>query len=90
MKRKLSSARRKQGILPLNHPTVIRRLCRELNHRDAGFYFNGQRFNQARFRKGNLEVRMGSGQWTAAGFYSSFGDGNGGYIEVSRIRCGNV
>lgn len=78
----------KWDILPTNHPTVIRRLVKELNYREAGFYFNGHRFNQARFRKGNLEVRMGAGHWTVAGFESVFGDGSGGVICASRTRCG--
>lgn len=79
----------KWDILPSNHPTVIRRLCRELNHRSAGFYFNGARYNQARFHKGNLELRMGHGRWTVAGFESVFGDGQGGTINPSRTRCGH-
>jgi len=78
----------KWDILPSDHPTVIRRLVKELNHRPAGFYFNGGRFNQARFHKGRLEIRMGHDHWTVAGFESVFGDGNGGTICASRTRCG--
>lgn len=78
----------KWDILPANHPTVIRRLVKELNYRSAGFYFNGERYNQARFSKGNLEVRMGRGPWIVAGFESVFGDGNGGTVCACRVRGG--
>ena len=83
----------KWEILPADHPTVIRRLVKELNYRPAGFYHNGERYNQARFHKGVLQIRMGRDQWTtvepmAISIYG-FEDGSGGTIVASRTRCGH-
>lgn len=81
----------KWDILPQDHPLVIKRLVRELNHREAGFYFGGDRFNQARYSKGRLQVRQFYGPWIEAGRESNgvFEDGNGGTICASRTRCGH-
>ncbi len=81
-------------LLPVDHPTVIRRLCKELNYRPAGFYVfpaaAGEclgRFNQARFSKGALQVCMGRGQWiTVTPADHTFDDGNGGTICASRTK----
>jgi hypothetical protein len=79
---------KKFELLPANHPTVIRRLVKELNYRPAGFYVTGSRYNQARFKKGNLEVRMGRDKWVIISSDEYIGDGSGGRIMASRTRCG--
>lgn len=43
-------------LLPLNSPLYLKRLARELNHRDGGFYANGVRFTAARIRAGHLQA----------------------------------
>lgn len=80
---------RKWEILPLDHPTVLRRLVKELNHRDAGFYGpNGARFNQARLHAGRLQVRFGSFDWTDCPADSLY-DHASQPITASRTRCGH-
>lgn len=41
-------------LLPLNHPTYLRRLARELNALPDGFYQDGTRYSRARFTAGSL------------------------------------
>ena len=81
---------KKFAKLPVDHPTVLRRWVRELSHRPAGFYWHGQRFNQARVKAGRLQVRMCDGAWTDCPVDDSLviGDGSGGTVCVSRTVCG--
>lgn len=79
----------KWEILAKDHPTVVRRLCRELNHRPAGFYVNGERYNQARVMHGQLYTRMGGDPWIPQSPCNVFDDGSGGTIEASRTKCGH-
>jgi len=61
-------------LLPFNHPTYLRRLVRELNHRPAGFYHDGQRWYRATF-----SVHGGLRIWRLVGYAA-----NGGRNEVSK------
>lgn len=80
---------KKYQLLPSNHPTVMRRLVNELNYRDNGFYVTGSRYNQARFSKGQLQVRLGDQEWVTIGFEQFIDDGYGNRICASRTRCGS-
>ena len=72
-------------LLEPNHPTVLRRLVRELNSQQAGFYTNGHRYNRARLHKGQLQVRMTCmDRWESMGFENYFSDGMGKQICASR------
>ena len=86
-------------LLSFSHPTYLRRMARELSHRSAGFYFGGERWNQARFSQGELRISRNIGYSRDAqgrevehreskGFRdvssAVFGDGNGGTICASR------
>lgn len=50
-------------LLPLNHPTYLRRLARELNSLPDGFYQGGTRYNRARFTLGSLVVIGETLEW---------------------------
>lgn len=43
-------------LLPTDSPLYLKRLARELNHRDDSFYVNGVRFTAARVRAGRLQA----------------------------------
>lgn len=79
----------KWQMLPATHPTVLRRLAKELNHRSNGFYSHGERWTQAKFSKGRLMVLAGfEGKWTDATGWT-FDDGYGNEITASRTVCGH-
>ncbi len=80
---------KKWQILPENHPTVLRRLVRELNNNSHnGFYFNGERYNHARFSNGRVVVSFcGENQATLLDYVIS--DPYGNVITASRTRCGH-
>jgi hypothetical protein len=81
----------KWQLLAADHPTVIRRLCRELNHRPNGFYCGGERCTRARVQKGKFQLyylRDGYG-WITVSPTARLDDGNGGTICASRTRCGH-
>lgn len=83
----------KWELLPANHPTVMRRLSRELNANgwQAGraFYYKGDKYNRAMISHGTLYVRMCSDSWIPADVEGHFDDGNGNAIQGSRTRCGH-
>jgi hypothetical protein len=92
----------KWDILTKDHPTVLRRLAKELNakgwQRGHAFYLfrNGHclgKFTQARTRKVghglSVEVCMaGRPPWIPVDYHDSIEDGNGNTINASRTRCG--
>ena len=81
---------KKWELLPANHPTVLRRIVRELNRNFNGFYTNGHRFSRARIHKGQIQVRASRWEpWETMGFEQFFSDGNGNHICASRTRCGH-
>lgn len=85
-------------LLPINHPTYLRRLARELSHRPAGFYHAGLRWNRASFSPltgltiWRVDEYLGDGRRREASknfkevtqFPSPFDDGNGREICASR------
>jgi hypothetical protein len=79
---------KKWQLLPETHPTVLRRLVRELNnHSVNGFYFNGERYNRARFSKGHVVVSFcGENDATLLDYVIS--DPYGNTITASRTLCG--
>ncbi len=86
-------------ILTHSHSTYLRRMARELSHRSAGFYHDGERWSRAAYSKGELRISRNTG-WSrdakgnevehreSRGFRDlalvTFGDGNGGTICASR------
>ena len=74
--------------LPFQHPTHLRRLARELNSAadGSGIYTGGRRFTRARFSKGSLHLREGSGPWERLEVVSDtqFSDGYGRSVVASR------
>lgn len=83
----------KWQLLPATHPTVVRRLARELNRagwmRGRAFYIHGSKWNCARVRKGQLEIGMCQEDWVAVSPESHFDDGNGNAIVAHRTVCGH-
>jgi hypothetical protein len=79
------AANMKTELLATNHPTVLRRLVRELNNQEAGFFTNGHRYNRARLSGGQLQIRLTSfDDWEAAGFEQFFCDSYSRQIVASR------
>jgi len=80
----------KWELLPANHPTVLRRLVRELNSSQSGIYAEGRRYSRARLKDGQIQVRASSfAPWEAMSIETFFSDGNGNHICGSRTRCGH-
>lgn len=84
-------------LLPEDHPTVVRRLARELNahgwQSGKAFYCSiagsGNKFTIARVRKGKLQVSMCKDGWFEADPKAHFDDGNGNRIAATRTKCGH-
>ena len=75
-------------LFETNHPTVLRRLVKELNNQQAGFFTNGLRFNRAQLNHGQLECRVWCNGWEVMGFEQFFSDVNGKQICASRTKKG--
>ncbi len=43
-------------LIALDSPIYLRRMARELNALEDGFYYDGQRFNRARYSGGWLSI----------------------------------
>ena len=81
---------KKWELLPVNHPTLLRRLVRELNSSVSGIYASGHRYSRARLHDGQIQVRASRfDPWEVMGFDQFFSDGNGNHICGSRTRCGH-
>ncbi len=87
----------KWDILPKDHPTVLRRLVRELNGNINGFYLAGRRYHRARLHEGKVQIRgflapYDSPCWIDVEHTEQidayFTDYNGQHICASRTRCG--
>jgi len=78
--------------LDWDSPLHLKRLARELNENgwqaSRAFYcdIEPRKFNQARFSKGALQVRMCRGSWVTVEGETRFDDGNGNEISASRIK----
>ena len=80
----------KYNLLPYDSLTVLRRMVRELNSQENGFYTNGHRYKRARLSKGQLQVRATSfDKWQVMGFEQYFSDAYGNKIVCSRTKGGN-
>lgn len=75
-------------LFPLNHPTYLRRLVRELNGQLNGFYYGGTRYSRVRLVSGKmLQARQvtGTGEvWDRINTLSPITDAYGRDIVVSR------
>ena len=72
------------NLLPTNHPTVLRRLVRELNSQVDGFYTSGHRYHRARLRAGELQVKAHGQPWRMTGYENYFTDAYARHLCASR------
>lgn len=85
----------KWAILAKDHPTVVRRLAKELNSHGwqsgKAFYVRipgveRTKWTGARIRSGKLEICMCNEGWTEVSALADFDDGNGNSIYASRTK----
>jgi len=88
----LSMEQKTDWKLDWDSPLHLKRLAKELNSEGwqsaKAFYCRLEplKFNQARFSKGKLQIRMCRGEWITVESEILFHDGNGNEISASRIK----